>query len=131
MYMQVKQQFYTPTQVSLPALHIALGVFYRLFELLELDCHNLDLCLAQGTETVSDSTPAFQAFMEAKREAKALSEEIAHKKDQLKTTEELGSYLTIVLQTTITDSRLSTVFNMASDLRTKITNLVSPIISFK
>ena len=118
----------THIQISLSALHITLRVFYRLFELLEMDCHELNLHLAQGTETVDACSPTFQLFMDAKRQARVYSDKIAKKKEQLKTTIELDSYLTIILQTTPTDSRLSTVFNKARELYMKIADLVCHIL---
>ena len=36
-------------QVALPALHIDLGIFYKLFQLLETECHHLDMILAKDT----------------------------------------------------------------------------------
>ena len=105
-------------------MHITLGIFYRLFELLEMDCHQLDLCLAQGSETVESCTREFWAFMKAKREAKAFSDEIQTKKEQLKTTEQLGSYLMLIFQTSQSDARLTSVFTMATELRRKIDDLV-------
>ena len=44
-------------QVCLPGLHITLGVFYRLFSLLEEACHNLDVAATcQGMEILGGAT---------------------------------------------------------------------------
>ena len=51
-------------QVCLPGLHISLGIFQRLFDLMEQECHDLDLLLAacQNKRLPSDTTPAFDHF---------------------------------------------------------------------
>ena len=48
-------------QVCLPGLHISLGIFQWLFDLMEQECHDLDLLLAacQNKQLPSDTTPAF------------------------------------------------------------------------
>lgn len=49
----------TSLQVCLPALHVSLGIFYRLYTLLEQASHQLDLKLAQeknGSEQLGGVT---------------------------------------------------------------------------
>lgn len=64
---------YYGIQVSLPALHITLGIFGRLFELLEQSCHSLDLQLAH----LSNSGPApepYQKYVELVQTITSLKE---------------------------------------------------------
>ena len=112
-------------QVSLPSLHITLGVFQRLFELLELDCHKLDLQLAHSSEAVSSCTASYQKYLDAKRKAMSVQEKMEQHKNELKNTEQLATYLALIMNTTATDSRLAVVHSRAAELKDKITSLVS------
>ncbi len=44
-------QVHAHKQVSPPGLHITLGIFYRLFSLLESECHLLDLKVREEDST--------------------------------------------------------------------------------
>jgi hypothetical protein len=59
--------------VSPPGLHISLGIFYRLFTLLEMDCHKLDLRMARlpGGEGAS-AGPSFEDHVSLLQERQAL-----------------------------------------------------------
>ena len=59
-------------KVCPPGLHITLGVFQRLFDLLEEECHELDQWT--GT-TVSTRQSSYENYMEAKTCVTALREE--------------------------------------------------------
>ena len=109
-------------QVSLPSLHITLGVFQRLFELLELDCHKQ---LAHSSEAVSSCTASYQRYLDAKHKAMSVQEKIKQHENQLKNTEQLATCLALIMNTTATDSRLAVVHSRAAELREKITSLVS------
>ena len=63
----------------MPGLHISLGIFYRLFTLLETSCHQWDLDLAQHA-----SQPGTQHSYKLKQELSAETEE-ASAADQLAT----------------------------------------------
>jgi len=66
-YLQVQYQLHTklwqflsltwsPYKVCPPGLHISLGIFQRLFDLLEAECHNLDLQYAEHYNMAGDPT---------------------------------------------------------------------------
>ena len=65
-------------QVCLPGLHISLGIFQRLFDLMEQECHDLDLLLAacQNKRLSSDTTPAFDHFAATYADIHKTSEEL-------------------------------------------------------
>lgn len=49
-------------QVSPPGLHITLGIFYRLWSLLEEECHLLDLQLAQNISSKPEDRELFSSY---------------------------------------------------------------------
>ena len=62
-------------QVSLPGLHITLGVFYRLWSLLEKACHQLDMELAKRTAPLSVDRQSFSDYAVIVRDLASLKEE--------------------------------------------------------
>ena len=50
---------HTKLQVVLPGLHISLGIFLKLWQLMERECHKLDLQLAQETRGVDGDRARF------------------------------------------------------------------------
>ncbi len=69
----------TLLQVCIPGLHISLGIFYRLYELLEAAAHELDLLIAITlSRDPSQQHPlphTFQEYVEFHRRATAVAEE--------------------------------------------------------
>ena len=59
---------YMPIMYSLPGLHITLGVFYRLWSLLEQACHQLDLELAKHTAPLSADRQSFSEYAKVVRD---------------------------------------------------------------
>lgn len=56
---------YFIVQVAPPGLHLTLGIFYRLWTLLEAECHQLDLELAQHMDTsLSQDSQSFAHYCE-------------------------------------------------------------------
>ena len=68
------QTLYT-VQVVPPALHISLGVFYRLFSLLEQECHQLDLQHALLIST-APTVSSYATFAEAMKKVHDVNEQI-------------------------------------------------------
>ena len=62
-------------QVSLPGLHITLGVFYRLWSLLEEACHQLDLELSKRTAPLSTDRGSFSQYTKVVSDLAKLEEE--------------------------------------------------------
>ena len=64
-------------QVCPPGLHITLGIFYRLWCLLEAGCHKLDLELATRTSPTQTDRDAFQKYSALLKQLSNLSEKKA------------------------------------------------------
>ena len=77
--------------MSPPGLHITLGIFYRLWCLLEEECHQLDLQLAQH----ASSNPAdWELFSHYTGLVKELAELERKKPELLQYTEDLNNGIT-------------------------------------
>ena len=63
-----------------PGLHISLGIFYRLFSLLEEECHELDL--AQNLQGVS-AGPSYEMCVDAVRQKTLLQDNIRRLEDDM------------------------------------------------
>ena len=64
----------TQLQVSLPGLHITLGVFYRLWSLLEVACHKLDLELSKRTAPLPSDHQSYSEYSKIMQELAAKQE---------------------------------------------------------
>ena len=78
----------------MPGLHISLGVFYRLFSLLESSCHQLDLELAQHASQ-PDTLHSFQLYSAAIHNLQRLNEARTTGIEEANAAEQLTSYPTI------------------------------------
>ena len=111
-------------QISLPALHVTLGIFLRLFDLLEQECHQFDVKLASKQQSTSTpSAHSFQSFAAALQSSRRLSEEIAQKKQAVQVLDQGATYLGLTLSQG--DSRVQMVLQAAAHCQQKILNLVS------
>ena len=68
------QMFCIPHQVCPPGLHITLGIFYRLWCLLEAGCHELDLELAKRTSATPTDRDSFKQYSSLLKQLAPLSE---------------------------------------------------------
>lgn len=126
-----QQQCYTTVflspQVCPPGLHITLGIFLRLFVLLETECHKLDLAMhVQG----SDSGPSYDKYAAVLEQQTELKDEQHSLKDGLKLQEQLLThFLTSARPSagvlTTTNPHLLNLFTEIQNTKGKIKNLVS------
>jgi hypothetical protein len=66
-------------QVCPPALHITLGIFYRLFTLFERECHQLDLTAALHTSSApGPSLESFRSYSKALQEVHRITDYLAN-----------------------------------------------------
>ena len=65
----------TYTKVALPGLHISLGIFMKLWTLMERECHELYLKLAQHTTGKAGDRAGFLTYSAIVHEIKQLEEE--------------------------------------------------------
>ena len=69
--------FHAFLKVYLPGLHISMGIFYKLYSLLEEECHLLDLRLSLQLSTNTGLTMAsYEEYATAPRELTALKEQL-------------------------------------------------------
>ena len=78
-----------------PGLHISLGVFYRLYTLLEEACHELDLLSAQQTTAHLKSGGTFDAYCVALRNRQRLKEQSSTYLQRAEELEQLASLLVL------------------------------------
>ena len=67
-------------QVCPPGLHITLGIFFRLFSLLEDECHELDLAhMLHGAQAGS----SYEQYLVSLQKKRDTEEEVRHLKDEV------------------------------------------------
>ena len=86
----------TLTQVCIPGLHLSLGIFSRLFELLEEECHSLDLQLAHSTSS-DNSESSFTKYSAALAELCRREKELQSHKQHTEAVEQIITYLALTL----------------------------------
>ena len=102
---------YCIMQVCIPGLHLSLGIFNRLFSLLENACHELDLLQAEkigGENTAGTSFGRYSAALRKMMEQKRL----------LDVTEQIirdGSHLIAQLATRLADPETNPQLQMCQD----------------
>ena len=85
-------------KVSPPGLHISLGIFQRLFTLLEDSCHELDMKLSESTTTPTDSTTSFDDLIQARKDMKNLVSEYSQLDPLIRQHQQLLTYLLLTQQ---------------------------------
>ena len=78
----------------MPGLHISLGIFYHLFELLEGCCKKLELSLAQHSSQ-PDTPHSFRLYSAALQKVAELEEEIKNETEEAQAAEQLTTYLAL------------------------------------
>lgn len=114
--------------MCLPGLHISLGIFQRLFDLLEEECHNLDLLLAahSDTELPSDVTPAFQRFCDTFAKLHQHKEKLSTERQQASFLEQTMTLLAIniPMNQQENDVQLQVVQSEAQACRKRVAEIV-------
>ena len=83
-------------QVSPPGLHISLGIFFRLFTLLEDECHALDVAHSLGLQG-STAGSTFITFTTALQRQCTLRDNIDRLSSQIQALEQLLTLVTVTL----------------------------------
>ena len=107
----------------MPGLHISLGVYYRLFVLLEAACHQLDLKLA-ATSKQEDTLHSFSLYSTARFNVTELEEEKAHCLEEATAAEQLSTFLAV---RGMDSSQVEYCKQAAAEIRRKIETLVGNI----
>ena len=105
----------------MPGLHISLGVFYRLFTLLETACHQLDLALStQGKQ--DDTRHSYRLYCEALSILTNLEEERNHNEEEAQAAEQISTFLAV---SGADQQHIEFCRQSVAELRRKVDNLVS------
>ena len=83
------------SQVCIPGLHISLGIFNRLWDLLENACTQLDLELAKESDGMDGNT--FERYGQALHKAAVLREQLKVEQQHLVVVCNLATYLMLNL----------------------------------
>ena len=111
----------------MPGLHISLGVFNRLFDLLETACQELDLDLATKNQRAGGSS--FQQYAELLKELSELKEETKLQADKTKIQSQLLSYLLVIIPAPEQSPTIVLLRQEIGKMQKNITDLVNLTIS--
>lgn len=90
--------FDIPPQVCIPGLHISLGVFYRLYSLLEAACHELDLIFAEETGSLNlGGGASFDVYSRVLKDLYQAKEEVEKQTHLLSVLEQLSTFVALTL----------------------------------
>ena len=79
----------------MPGLHLSLGIFNRLYDLLEDACEQLDLELAEKSNTAAFGGASFQRYAELLQQLRQLQGEQTAASEKLKVLSQLLTYLLV------------------------------------
>ena len=115
-------------QICIPGLHISLGIFYRLFSLLEDAVHCLDYQIAPLSST-AQQIPALEKYVDSLHRLAAAQEERVKAEDKAAMYEQVAT-LSVVNESesfTTTPQLVTAMLQEAAKLRQEIVDLVSTI----
>lgn len=111
--------------MCLPGLHVTLGVFLRLFNLFEDECHKLDLELAAKSAPQTGDRPAYCKHSEIVHQERALLDAKAALEDEIKFLDQTASYLTLNSSNPSANPTLLAVLKIRKDKKDKMISTVS------
>ena len=118
---------HVPTKVCLPALHISMGIFYKLYSILEEECHLLDLKLALQLSTDAELTTAsYEEYATAVRELTAYKEQLEVLRQEYRSLKDLFNYSAIIVGES--SPLLSSLIEDDANYSRKIAKLVSYLV---
>ena len=109
-------------KVCPPGLHLSLEIFQRLFNLLEEDCHLLDLKTCSITD--SSNTTTFDVYVQVKTAMKALAEEKNKLTAELEQAQGVLVYLLIASPNPQQDQRVLAVTSLINSNTAKVASIV-------
>lgn len=111
--------------MCLPGLHITLGVFFRLFTLLEDECHSLDIQMALSATPASGDRPNFSEYALAMQKERTMLDEKARLEGELKWCYQVLSRVVLNSTNPATDATVLAVASAIADNKKKVGELVS------
>ncbi len=115
--------------MCIPGLHISLGVFLRLFELLEKAAHELDVLIAMAlgrkTQQPQELRQAFVQHIEVLRSISALTKEANEAMDHADFLDSISSWTVLSSESETEDPQVAAMREEARSSRRKADELVS------
>ena len=116
---------YNGIKVSLPGLHITLGIFYRLFTLLEDECHKLDIEMASLTSPQSEDRQSYVDYSKVVKRERALLDEKETIDKEMKWLYQAITHLTLNSITPSTDPQVIIVAKKLKEIKDRHSDIVS------
>lgn len=111
--------------MCIPGLHLSLGIFNRLWELLEHECEELDLTLAYSIGTGSGGGGGtFTHYVDTLRQKSNLEMEVKNKNDHATLVDQLTTYMCLTLPNAETSDIVRQLRVEAATTHTKIADMV-------
>ena len=110
-------------QVCLPGLHISLGVYDRLWALLEGACTGLDLLLAEHTQEGGVGS-TYSRFVAALRKRDQLKSSRETEEQRATTMEQLAAFFSLHIPTEVHRQQLELLRKEATKVRQHLSDLV-------
>ena len=99
--------------MCIPGLHLSLGIFSRLFHLLEDSCQQLDLELAARDSQIDLGGPTFHRYSSLQNELSELRERQQREHQEATLASQLAAYLTVTVATPATNPTVLQVRQLA------------------
>ena len=110
--------------MCLPVLHITLGIFYRLFTLLEDECHKLDLAMAAQTTPLTNDRDSYTAYSNLVHQERSLLDQKTAIEGEIQWLDQMVSYLTLNSTNPSNDPTLQATLKIAGEKKKKKSDLV-------
>ncbi len=117
------KRLYHAIQVCLPGLHMSLGIYNRLWDLLEGACTELDLLLAEHT-SAGVGAGTYSEYVTALKKRESLKSSLADKENHATNLEQLVTFFSLASQTSSGNQQLSNLRQEASKARLEVNALV-------
>ena len=111
-------------QVCIPGLHLSLGIFNRLYNLLEEACHELDLLLAEHISGEQGSGTSHDQYSSALHQLSELKERLGVERQAADLAEQVNTYLVLTLPDTQESQQMQALRQEASARRRRVTATV-------
>ncbi|XP_064399209.1 uncharacterized protein LOC135345702 [Halichondria panicea] len=102
-----------------PGLHITLGIFYRLFQLLEDECHVLDVAVRDEEDSCDKGGPSYSNYVGDVTRARILKDEIDRANEQIDQLNDLIAIFVLFGE----DEELQALRSELEEIATKVNKL--------
>ena len=109
-------------QVCIPGLHLSLGIFNRIWELMEYECQELDLRLAHTKGSTGGST--FVHYANTLQQRSHLAMELETQQGYVSLIDQMVTYLTLTLPDAETNDSLIQLREDAANTHKSIRGMV-------